>query len=159
MRVPVHPGLRQEVAAAHRHRVALDDRPHALALDDEPERVLGVAVLGRVLAGHQVLDRGPQRRRRVRASAQARVRQRDRPPLAAAADRAPGRRSARPARAGAPTPTGAAAAFERGLLRHQVTDPGPQRDQQLLLEAAVQILQLRCGRRLVGPILGSQLHR
>src|SRR3546814_14242008 len=45
---------------------AANDGPYAGAVDDEAECVLGVAVLGSVLAGHEVLDRGPQRRCRER---------------------------------------------------------------------------------------------
>jgi hypothetical protein len=53
----------QEVPAAHRDRITVDDRPHALTLDDEPKCVLRVAVFGRGFFRAQVLDRGPQRRR------------------------------------------------------------------------------------------------
>ncbi len=98
--VPVPAGLGQEVAAAHRDRVAVDDGPHALALDDEAEGVLGVPVLGGVLARAEVLDRGPQRRGGERARRPGRgwparsrgARRRARP--------ARGRRPARPAAAG-----------------------------------------------------------
>ena len=80
----------------------------------EAEGVLRVPVLRRVLARHQVLDRRPQRRRRERPSAQARVGQRDRAPLAAAADRDEVAGLRRRARAGCPTATGAAPPSTRG---------------------------------------------
>ncbi len=52
----------QQVTAAHRHRVPVDVGPHTLAVDDEPEGSLAVAVRGGDLARAQVLDRGPQGR-------------------------------------------------------------------------------------------------
>jgi hypothetical protein len=151
-------GGEQEVAAAHRHRVAVDHRPDALALHDEPEGVLGVPVHRRVLARVEVLDGRPQRRRRERRPAQARVGQRDRPPLAAAAHRdevagplgqpqqalpAPHVRGRGRARAG----------------RHQVADLGPQRHQQRGLEAAVELVELGRGRRLPRRVHRPQPHR
>nr|WP_167547500.1 hypothetical protein [Nocardia farcinica] len=63
-----------------------DDRSHAGSLDHESERVLDVPVLGRVLARHKVLDRGPQRRRGEWSAIEAGVGQRDRAPFAAAPD-------------------------------------------------------------------------
>ena len=114
VRVPVPAGLRQEVAAAHRHRVAADDRPDALALEHEAEGVLRVPVLGRVLPRHQVLDRRPQRRRGERAAVQARVGEGDRAALAAAAHRDEAGPPAPRARAGCPTATGAAAPSTAG---------------------------------------------
>lgn len=80
-------GLGEEVPAVHRHGVAPHDRPHAGALDHEAERVLGVAVLRGVLAGEEVLDRGPQRGRGERAPAERRVGEGDGPPLASPPDR------------------------------------------------------------------------
>jgi len=80
----------QEVAAAHRHRITVDHRPHALALALalalEAERVLGVTMLRRGLLRPEVLDGRPQRRRHVRDTAEAGVGQRDRAAFPAAAD-------------------------------------------------------------------------
>ena len=100
-------------------------------------------------------------------AAEARVGQRDRAALAAATDRhevarpasASGSRSAHRHRCG----DGARAR----VRRHQVADLGPQRDQQLLLEAAVELLELGVragwpgavdGRRLDGEMVWCQAH-
>jgi hypothetical protein len=60
MGMPVPASLRQEITAAHRHRIASHNGPNAFALDDEAKCVLGVTVLWRILPGHQVLDGRPQ---------------------------------------------------------------------------------------------------
>jgi len=85
MEVPA--GLWQEVAASHRYGVATHHGPDALPFDDEPEGVLGVPMLGGVLARHQVLDRRPERGCGEGPTAQRGIGQGDRPPLATPADR------------------------------------------------------------------------
>jgi HAMP domain-containing protein len=132
--------LRQEVPARHANRVAVDHRPDALAFDDEAKGVLRVPMLRRVFAGHQVLDRGPQRRRRIGLAAERRVGERDRAPLAAAADRDDAARLRGELLQPLPSPQVRGGLGLR-MQRHQVADLGPQRDEQLALEAAVELLE------------------
>ncbi len=145
----------EEVPAAHRDRVAVDDGPDTLALHNEPESMLRVPVDRGVLARVEVLDRRPQRRRRVRSATQTRVGQRDRPPLPAAADR---NQLAGPLRQSEQLRPAPQVRPRRGPWRagHQITDLGPQRHQELLLEPPVQLVQLRCRVGLPGPILNLQ---
>lgn len=140
--VPVPARLREEVTAVHRHRVAADDRPHARTLDDEAEGVLGVAVLGGVLAGHEVLDGRPQRRRGEGPAAEGGVGQRDGPALTAPADR---HQAAGPVRKlPQPLPAPQVRHGTRARVgRHQVADLGPQRDEQFLFEAPVKLFERR----------------
>jgi len=140
--MPVPTRLRQEVAARHAHGVAVDNRPHAFAFHDEPEGVLGVAVLGCVFSRHQVLDRGPQRGRGERPAAQRRVGQRDGAAFTAAPDGndLAGLRRKRLQPVPAPKMR---CGLGLGMQRHQVADFRPQRHQQFLLETSVQLLQRR----------------
>ena len=131
----------QEVAASHRDRVAVDDGPHALALDDEAEGVLAVAVLGSDLVPAEVLDGRPQRGGRVGLTAQARVGQRDGATLSAAAHRDQVAGSLGQWQQGLPRHTCGTALRLRGQ-RHQVADLGPQRHQVLAVEVAVEAVDL-----------------
>jgi hypothetical protein len=146
--VPVPACLRQEVTPAHRDRVAVDDRPHTLTLDHEPEGVLGVPVLGGGLARAEVLDRRPQRRRRVGAAAESRVGQRDRPALTTTpdGDQVPGLRGQRLQRR---PPPQMRQRSRRRLHRHQIADLLPQRDEMLRVEGVVESAQFRRVLRLV----------
>ena len=148
VRVPVPAGLRQEVTAAHRDRVAADDRPHALAFQHETERVLRVPVLGCVLPRHQVLDRRPQRRRGERAAVQPRVGEGDRAALAAPAhrDKVAGLRGQLDEVVPAPP---VRQRLGPRVERHEVADFRPQRDQQFPLKAPVKAFQRRRHRGLV----------
>jgi hypothetical protein len=130
----------------------------SLALDDEPERVLGVPVHRRVLARVEVLDRRPQRRHRVGGAAEARVGQRDRSPLPAPPDGDQVAGALGQLQQVAPAPYVRLRGGGRAV-RHEVADLGPQRDEQLGLEAAVELLQLGRRHRLAGTVDGVQGHR
>ena len=132
----------KEVAAAHAHRVAVDDRPDALALDDETEGVLRVAVFRRGLLGTEILDRTPQCRGNVGAATETGICQADRAPLAAAPD---GHEVARPLSKRIqvrPLPD-VRYRFGRRVHRHEVVDLRPQRHEVLFLEALVESAKLR----------------
>ena len=154
--VPVPAALGQKVAARHADGVAVDHRPHAFAFDHKAEGMLGVTVLGRIFAGHQVLDGGPQRGRGKGAAAQRRVGQRNRAALAAAAhgDDAAGFICQLEQILPAPEMGGGLAL---GMGGHQAADFRPQRHQHFLLEAAIQLLQRRRGLGLAGGVAGREL--
>ena len=151
-------GGEQEVAAAHGDRVVVDDGPHALALDDEPERVLGVPVDGGVLARVEVLDRRPERRRGVGGAAEAGVGECDGAALAAAPDRYQLARALREPQQVLPAPHVRLRGRARAG-RHEVADLGPQRHEQLLLEAAVELFEGGGALRLARPVDRLQRHR
>jgi hypothetical protein len=123
--VPAPAGLGQEVAAVHRHGVAVDDGPHALALDDEAEGMLGVAMFRRVLPRQQVLNRSPQRGSRKRAATEAGVGQRDRAALTTAPDWHQLPRPLSEREQVGPFPQVRQRPGSR-VNRHQVADLGPQ---------------------------------
>jgi hypothetical protein len=156
--VPVPAGLRQEVAPRHGDGVLADDGPHALTLDDEPEGILGVPVLRGVLSRHEVLDGRPERRGGVGLAVEGGVRQRDGAPLTTATDGDEVTRSVGEVEQGVPAPQ------VRGCLRlrvrrHEVADLGPQGDEQLFLEAAVEDVELRTRGGLVGGVARRDLYR
>src|SRR6266567_9040334 len=132
----------QKVPTLHRHRVAVDDGPHPLAFHHEAERVLGVPMLRRGLAGGQVLNRRPQSRGGVGKPAEPGVGQRDRPALAAPVDRDQLSGLLGEVEDRAPPPDMRPRAGRR-LPGHQLCGLGPQRGQLFLAERLVQIVALR----------------
>ena len=155
MGMPVPAGLRQEVTAAHRNRIAPHHGPDPLAFDHKAECVLGVSMLRRILPRHQVLDGRPQRRAHEGPTAQGGIRQGDCAPLAATSDGDDLAGALGERQKITPAPQ-VRAGLRLGMLGHESTDLGPQRNEHLLLESAVELLELRGHGRLPGCIDGGQ---
>ena len=128
----------QEIAAAHAHRIAVDDGPHAFALDHEAEGVLRMAMLGRGLARPQILDGGPQRRADIGAAAEAGIGEADGAALAAAANRHEFARPCGKRVEPVPLPD-MRNRLRRRHERHQIAGLGPERVQVLGGEVGVEL--------------------
>ncbi len=141
MAVESPPGRKEQVAAPHGHRVAVDDGPDSFAFQDEPERRLGVPVLGGALARCEVLDSGPERRGCVGVSRQARISEADSASLAAPPDgdefRAP-----RGKRVQLVPPPQVRHRAWRGVSGHEPLASRPQRGHADGGEVAVELVEL-----------------
>ena len=152
MLVPSHAGREQEVASTHRDRVVVDVGPHPLALDDEAERRLRMAMRRGLLARAEVLDRGPQRGGGVGRAGQARVGESDRPAFSPTADRDELARAGGELVQGRPAPH-CGTSVGLGNLRHQAFTLGPQRRKVRGRKIGVELIE--CCSLVGGVGLGS----
>ena len=138
--VPIAARCKQQVAPAHPDRIAVHDCPDPLAFDDEAEGVLAVAVFGGHLAWPQVLDRSPQGRADIGMWRQPRIAEPDRAPLAPAPDWHQFARALRQWQQPGPPPD-VRNRLGLGVNRHEIAQLGPQGQEALLFEPAVQFAQ------------------